>query len=923
MQGAYQLREAGTDCGLVRCTMSKQGGGANTNIKAVGGKVSRVESSFFQEVLALEAEMSNQPNPDAAAATPVIMNDNRCSMLGTVFQLISDGVLVWNAAGHVVECSPAAEVLLGYHRGGLLDRPIEEILRGTVADTALLQRADGAQIECDVEIRKIDHPHGEMSVCVLRPNPLARRETSRGLGRHVVERVSDVIFQFDAAGRWVFANQSWTALTGWSLQETLRHSLYRTIAPADVELVRENISALLSGQRPHARIAVRVITATNHTIWVELAMRVASIGGSIEGIVGTMTDITEKRAAEEALRVAKTRAESALSTKDLFLANMSHEIRTPMNAVIALTGLLLETPLSDSQRDFVETIRASGDTLLTIINEILDFSKVESENFTLEETDFNLAEVVEGALDLVATSPKALDLELMLRIGPAVPAIIKGDPTRLRQILVNLASNALKFTARGHVALAIDLKRIEGKPWLRFEVTDTGIGIPADRRERLFTPFTQVDASTTRQFGGTGLGLAICRKLVSFMGGSIDLTSTVGVGSTFFFEIPLINSVSKQVVAKPPTLGGHSVRVMHPYKPAVDHLSAMIARAGGRVAPTGAEALVLDEHADKLEEHLCRSPVPVVLTVTKARRAAWNPLVDKAKQLGTSVVVVSKPVRYAQFVGAVSSLFADTIRMDLLVEPSGVLQLPSDTQPLRLLVAEDNVVNQKVAIALLAKFGYKPDVVSNGVEALLAVRQKKYDVVFLDVQMPEMDGLEAARRIVGEFPLHSRPILIAMTANVTPSDRAECAAAGCELYVAKPVKVAELEVALKTVQVRIAERNMPEVTLEPNSRLADLAEEVGRNLVAQIVQHFIDDADARIVALQAAVVSRDAAAIARAAHVLRSAAVNIGLRDLADVCAQLENAERAGSVDLSSLMERAHRQMRADVAELNRYVASV
>jgi PAS domain S-box-containing protein len=895
-------------------------------------------SATYRQVADLESEMSENSNAEARGSNarmpvPVEPAKSRCSILGEVFQLVSDSVLVWNDDGIIVECTPGFEVLMGCATGTLPGQRVASLMR-VVEGIAILQTVGGEHIECTIEKRRLDHTIGPLTIGLLRRNfgSATRLETVRGISRQIVERVADVIFQVDNEGRWAFVNQAWFELTGWPMSSTLRHSFYETVAKDDIAAVKSTFGELLAGTRPAARISVRIMVADRSYRWVELALRAATVGRRIEGVVGTLIDITEKRIAEEANVEARHRAESALSTKDMFLANMSHEIRTPMNAVIALTGLLLETSLSDEQRDFVETIRASGDTLLTLINEILDFSKVESDNFGLETTEFNLTEVMEGAMDLVATSPKALQIEIMLRVGAAVPTNIVGDPSRLRQILVNLSANALKFTSQGHVIMSVDVVSDYRSKKLRFEVVDTGIGIPSDRADRLFKPFTQVDASTTRQYGGTGLGLAICRRLVSRMEGRIDFTSEVGKGSTFFFEIPLIVADSTpQAASRTLPLTGHTINLVHPYGPSFEHLTAILSRAGARFSNRASEANVVDESAPDLESLLCYSMTPTVLMVTKARRAAWHPVVTKAKLAGTCIVVVSKPVRSSQLVSAVNSLFADTLRMDTPSEGSGAITIPQQSMPLRVLVAEDNVVNQKVAAALLAKFGHKPDIVSNGVEALHALSQKHYDVVFLDVQMPEMDGIEAAKRIVQGYDASSRPILIAMTANVTPADRLECSSAGCDYYVAKPVKVTELETALRNAGDSLKQRQtrtrkptvLPLTVLRANTRLIELTHEVGADLVGQIIAHFISDAPARNQAIEAAVIAKNSLALSRAAHVLRSAALNMGLAQLAENCAALET--RPANADFAETMvavRTLQSQLHNDVDDLSRYLGS-
>ncbi len=733
-----------------------------------------------------------------------------------------DAICSIDRRGQIVYWNPAAETLFGYSRDEMVGTSITKLTPASRTDEsagALEQLwagesvspfetrrlcKDGREIDVLISISPVRLESGEIVglAAIIRDISERKRIQNQIANQSqflqaLIDTVPDLIFVKDMDFNMVLVNNAFCEHVGYPRHEILGTTVRDRIPPeisrnslrTDNELIRRGDTVRSEYWTKNAA-GQRILLDTIKVPWHDA-------NGKLAGVFAISRDATERRLAEDEIREAKRQAEAATVAKSQFLANISHEIRTPLNGVLGMASLLASTDVDDEQREYIDIIRTSGSTLLALINDVLDFSKLESAGLSLVEEPFSLIRCLNKAMNVARASAQVNQLSLSMEVDPAAPDVIVGDSRRLLQVLSNLINNAIKFTSAGGVTASVRVvAREEDALELCFSVQDTGIGIPEDKLASLFERFTQVDASTTRRYGGSGLGLAISKYLVELMGGRIWVETKVGLGSTFSFTI-------------------HTV------------------------AWNG------EEHATRDEDE------------------TWS-----------SMSANDRAVR----------------------------------QSLRILVAEDNFINQKVAVGMLAQLGYKADVVATGIEVLKALEQISYDLIFMDIHMPMMDGVATTQQIFARLPEGTRPVIVAMTADAMHGDRERCLAIGMNDYISKPVTLDKLRKTLarwdQSEQLRPAKPASPGAEVWAQKPLVDreLFDSYGPELMRELLQAFIETVPPRIVRIAELIESSDYAALAEEAHTLKGAGLNLGVSRFANVCSVIEEQSRNGEMADAALL---------------------
>jgi len=754
--------------------------------------------------------------------------------------------------------------------------------------------------------------------------------------RTFAESLKEIIYQTDEKGRWTYLNPAWSEITGYTIDESLKKHYKSFIYKDDLQINDENFENLINRKCDYCRFQIRLKNKRGEVKWVEMFSRLMyGENNKILGLYGIISDVSERKNAEDELIKTKEAAEDATKAKSEFLAVMSHEIRTPMNGVLGMTGLLLETSLTPEQREYVETIRVSGDTLLTLINDILDFSKIESGKMELEENPFEVKECIEDAFELLTSEAVKKRLDLLHLIETDVPDFIIGDVTRLRQVLVNLVNNAIKFTEKGEVFVNVKkIGQVHNIVELQFSVKDTGIGIPKDKFNKIFKSFSQVDSSTTRKFGGTGLGLAICKRLVELMEGRIWLESEEGKGSTFHFTIKTrvsnVNPPKIFLKSSLPALKNKRVLVVDDNDTNLQIITLQCKNWGmiPRATASGKEALEWIKNKDPFDIAILDMLMPEMdgLTLSTEIRnirtkeelpiimltSAGNYDIDKELADKLFSAFVSKPIKQSQLYNIILNVTLSETKEEIEEIKKNVLDRNmSEKIPMRILVAEDNIINQKLILKILSQLGYKAGVVGNGIEVIETLKRQRYDMIFMDIQMPEMDGLEATKVINQTWHNEDRPTIVAMTANVMHGDKEKCINAGMDDYISKPVLIEEVQkIIIKWFEFSKTKKSTSRQNIKTSLMLDSdiiygLKELDDSNHFKEVVNLYLEVAPVLIGEIKKTFEEKDFESLKRAAFNLKRASLNLGANRLAEVCVKVESMEgKLSEEEVGKLVER-------------------
>jgi PAS domain S-box-containing protein len=904
-----------------------------------------------------------------------------------------DVVLSLTPGGIVTYCSPTIVAFAGYDVGEVIGQHI----RGYFADPRQFEQtiallAEGVEMKEARTAEFLFRPkRGAPFWVEVVSKPLAegdRVTAVHAIMRDITERMraeedlresesklkaittstQNAILMIDSAGKVTYWNPAAETILGFSNAEAIGRNLHRLIAPQRHHDAHDAAFPEFQRSGQGAAVGKTLELQARRKDGVEIPVSLSLSSVEVKGAwhaVGILRDISAQKRSEEALRRTTERAnqmaveaQAANIAKSQFLANMSHEIRTPMNGVIGMTGLLMDTDLSEEQRRYADTIRSSGEALMVVINDILDYSKIEADKLELETLDFDLRVMMEDAAELLALRAHEKGLEFICRIDPAAPTFLRGDPGRLRQILVNLGGNAIKFTQKGEVEIEVKPEsESEDRFTARFVVRDTGVGIPADKIDLLFNAFQQLDASTTRQFGGTGLGLAISKRLAEQMGGEIGVESVEGRGATFWFTAVFGKQPPREDRPDAPRADIRGMRILAVDDNATNRLvlAEQLASWGARhaEAASAAEAIKLLRAA-----HAAGDPFRIVITdmqmptmdgealgqTVKADPELHDALLVMMTSLGRRgdanrlaaigfSAYLTKPVKQSQLYDCLATILSgrpEAKEAAALVTRHTLSE--TRRRKVRILLAEDNLTNQQVALSVLDKLGFRADAVANGQEAIQALESGHYDLVFMDVQMPVMDGFEATRAIrAGQTKVgNPRLPIVAMTAHAMKGDRERCLAQGMDDYVAKPIapqaladaldrwlgQIPELPPAVRAVVKKGGDDDGPPIF----DREALVARLMGdEDLVKEIVAGFLDDMPKQVVGLRTCIERSDAESAGRQAHAIKGAAANVGGLALSAAALAIEKSAKAGRVDetapLLPELERQFQLLKAEMAE--------
>jgi two-component system sensor histidine kinase/response regulator len=852
-------------------------------------------------------------------------------------------IMVVDGAGRVQGINPQFERLFGYSTADAVGRDVNALIvpkseapkagqidrRVRRGDTVVVEverrRKDGTLVPVRLSARRVEGAADD-HVFAMYEDISDRRRAQDALTQlaSIVETSEDAIIGQTLDGTVVTWNAAAQRLFGYTLGDIQGKHIGLLAPPDRAGEVNAILERIRRGDHIEHFETVR-LRKDGTPVPVSISISVTQdSGGRMSGFSTIARDVREEVATREALRQARDAAERLAQTRSAFLANMSHEIRTPLNAVLGLTELLLDTELTPEQRHSLSLVQIAGETLLTLLNDILDLSKIEAEQVRLESIPFAPIHLVETTIGLLTGRARQKRLELLADVAADVPLMVRGDPTRLRQVLTNLIGNAIKFTDSGEIVVSVHGSALpEGRQLIRFTVRDTGIGIAEDKLETIFEEFGQADESTTRKYGGTGLGLTIARRLVRLMDGDLTVTSALGRGTEFAFAVPLaVEAAALPVAPGTAQLAGRRVLVVDDSATNRTILRGMLGAAGLHVGEAadgaaGLEALqsaqrsgapydlaILDAQMPGLDGFALAAAVRAVPVIADTHLLMLTSSGERGdgqrcRDLGINGYL-TKPASRTDLLDAVSVVLGMTVAAPIVVTQHSIAE---SRRRLLILLAEDNAVNQEVAATMLRKRGHDVDVVSDGRAAVEAVARKRYDVVLMDIQMPEMDGFEATRLIRSTAAGRDLTI-IALTAHALSGEREKCLAQGMTDYLTKPFKGHDL---FTMVEGRADAAVTPAASPEPpapgleapvdlDAFRREMRDAGVEEAVDAILDTFVQSAGERITALSAALAAGGAPDIQRAAHAFKSAAGTIGAKRLAELLQGLEAAAEAGDV---------------------------
>ena len=917
-------------------------------VEAIGAELSRVA-----ERQRAERELRQREVEASRLAMVASRTEQMVLILDTVGRIewANDAVMRFSGIGMQEMRGRRAHTLM---RGsatdsGAIRRMAEAVVRGEPCKIEFIANArSGEQRVLEVEGQPLRDDQGRyFQYALISPDITERKHTEATL-RESAEYfralfdespVPSTILSSDH--RIVRANAAHTRLLGYTIDQMIGKDPITFIHPEEVDTayaLRNEMDR--SAERSQFTFERRMLKGDGTVVWVRgHSVRFCDANGERFRLT-MLENITDAKESERVLRDAKEIAESASRAKSQFLANMSHEIRTPMNGVLGMTELLLGTALSDKQRRFADAVYRSGETLLEIINDILDFSKIEAGKFELESVDFNLRTMVEDVFEMLAPRAHQKRIELASRIGAEVPTIAKGDPTRIRQVLTNLVGNALKFTETGEIVVTVSAQPEDGRHRVKFEVRDTGIGLRAEALQRLFTVFMQADQSMSRRYGGTGLGLAISKQLVELMGGSISVESQFGEGSTFRFDVPLASGDTTAVApaVNLQQLRGRRVILVedNPTNRSILEMQLRAVEMDVATADHGATALELMRAAARantpFDIAVIDMKMPIMDGLTMAATLRSDPHLAGVKMVMLTSLASGNEAQLA-YENGVDQYLTKPVRQHELLEAlakslardapiAARVTAVTKGHRAKVLVAEDNMVNQEVARAMLRDLGCEIRLADNGREALNALRSQAFDIVFMDCQMPEMDGFEAVRRFrsspQADFETALDTPIVALTANALAGDHERCLAAGFDEYLPKPFKLQQIDAllarwALPDSQCLVSEPSKPARSKQSPARTPDVPageavvldlsvidriREMEQRGAARLLERLIDTYTTTATRLMAdaerALAQRDAVMLRHAVHTLKSSSANVGATALSQCFGTVEIHAREG-----------------------------